>query len=49
LEAAATDDRAQPFDYTVYIIAAVSIGIAAGIGGICYAVKKRKRKQHEKA
>jgi len=48
-EAAATDDRAKPFDKTVYIIAAVSIGIAAGIGGICYAVKKRKRKQHEKA
>ena len=49
LEAAATDDRAQPYDYAVYIIAAVSIGIAAGIGGIWYAVKKRKRKQHEKA
>ena len=49
LEAAATDDRVHPFDYTVYIIAAVSIGIAAGIGDICYAVKKRKRKQHEKA
>lgn len=49
LEAAATDDRVQPFDYTVYIIAAALIGIAAGIGGIWYAVKKRKRKQHEKA
>lgn len=49
LEAAATDDRVQPFDYTVYIIAAALIGIAAGIGGICYAVKKQKRKQHEKA
>ncbi len=48
-ESAATDDRNRPFDYTVYVIGTVGIGVAVGVGCIGLAVKKRKRKGYERA